>query len=437
MNRNTTLVLGTLLACLCVYACTPGLNPNDDDDDVFVAEVRVEPDSLDFGFIEAGSSGLERFEVVNETAGTIRLRSVTISPASDTFGLVSPPEEDFALPGGQERTINVSFTPVGEGESSATVVVETDHTEYPTLEVTLMGCSDPEGCGGGDDDDTGDDDTGDDDTGDDDTTDECGTIEVDPTTVSFSTTVVGQFATAPVTISNVGSGELEVTNIASSNTNFGYQGITPPTTIQAGGSLQFSARFEPLGSGPITGTLTISSCDGEVEISLEGEGEDVCDPCLPDINVSPIEIDFGTITGGTAMASFSIGNSGVDPLHLTSVTGTTSVAGGTVSILSGDTAATIQPGGTEYYTVEWAGGELFPGQGCLDALSTTADFITIHSNDPDEATVLIALDGCCDAATGGTFCTYGDLISLLMCMDTAPCSDPLTAILYCTLGLPC
>jgi len=436
MTRNAVLFLGFLIACVAGYACTPGLNPNDDDD-VYVAEVRADPESLDFGYVEAGSSALERFEVINDTAGTIRLRSVTLTPAEGAFLLVSPPEEDFALSGGQERTVNISYAPDDVGEFTATVVVETDHEDYPTLEVSLLGCSDPEGCEGGDDD-TGDDDTGDDDaTGDDDTGEECGTIDVDPTTISFSTTVVGQFTTEPVTISNGGTGPLEVTAITASNASFGYQGITPPTTVQAGGTMQFSAKFEPTAAGPISGTLTISSCDGEVEIGLTGEGEDECDPCLPDIDVSPMEIDFGTITGGTATASFSITNSGVDPLHLSSVSGTTSVAGGTVSIVSGDTTATISPGGIEYYTVEWTGGELFPGQGCLDALSTTADFITIHSDDPDEATVLVALDGCCDAATGGTFCTYGDLISLLMCMDTAPCSDPLTAILYCTLGLPC
>ena len=438
------LAVVSLAACLLVLACTPGLNPEYEGTS---DEVRAEPTSIDFGYVEVESSTLERFEVINATAGTVTLRSVTVSGDTDVFALVSPPEEDFALTTGQERTINVSFAPTSTSEFEGTVVVETDHADYPTLEVALVGCGDPDGCGGTDDDDTGggdddtseaDDDTGDDDTGDDDTGDECGTIDLDPSSIVFPATEIGQTVTEDVTISNTGSAELEITSINTSTIDFGYQGISTPTTIQPGGSLQFSAKFTPQSAGTISGTLTVSSCDGDEEVELQGEGEEGCGlSCQPDIEVTPMDIDFGTITGGSAVASFSLSNTGIDPLHLSSVTGTTSVAGGVVSIAAGDTTATIQPGGTEYYTVEWVGGELFPGNGCLDALSTTDDFVTIHSDDPDEATVLVALDGCCDAATGGTFCTYGDLVSLLMCMSTAPCSDPLTAILYCTLGLPC
>ena len=230
---------------------------------------------------------------------------------------------------------------------------------------------------------------------------------------------------------------IDIWTVTASSGDFGYQGITPPTTLQAGGSLQFSARFEPTVAGTINGSLTIGSCDGEATITLTGTGEDECDPCTPDIEVTPGSIDFGTLTGGSATASFTVSNTGVDPLHLTSISGTSSVAGGTVSIVAGNTTATIQPGSVEYFTIEWMPGELFPGQGCLDALGSGTAWITINSDDPDEATVLIDLDGCCDAATGGSFCTYGALVTLLMCMSSAPCGDPLTALLYCTLGLPC
>jgi hypothetical protein len=420
--------------------CTPGFNPDYDDDDVS-AEVWVDPAVIDFGFVSVNSSPVERFELFNATAGTIQLRGITLTAGEADFQLVSPPDADYPIHPGEDYTINVAYYPLTEGDANGTVIIETNHADYPELEVSLLGCSDPAGCAGGDDDDdaTGDDDddTGDDDD-DDDTGGECGTLELDPTSVNFPTTDIGQTSLETVTISNTGGDSLEVTSVTASGADFGYQGITPPTTIIAGGSLQFSAKFTPQSDGTLSGTLTVDSCDGSEEISLQGEGDEGCGGnCLPDIEVSPLNIDFGTMVGGTGIASFSISNTGIDPLLVTSVQGTTSAAGGTVDIVAGNTNVTIVPGDEIFYSVEWTPGELFPGQGCLDGLGSGQNYITITSDDPDEATVLIGLDGCCDAATGGTFCTYGDLITLLMCMDTAPCADPIGALLYCTLGFPC
>ncbi len=442
MSRRVFAIVGLVagLSCLLIYACTPGFNPDVDEP---AAEVRVDPATLDFGDVAVGQSLVERFKIYNETAGGITLLSVSISAEDTAFQLISPPGDDFALGAGQDRTVNVEFYPAAEQESQAMVVIETDHADYPTLEVELYGCSDPAGCDGpSDDDDVTDDDDDDDDDDvtdddDDDTGDECGELDVDPTTIVFPMVAIGHVSTETVTLTNTGGDPVEITSVTASSGDFGYQGITPPTTLQAGGSLQFSARFEPTVAGTINGSLTIGSCDGEATITLTGTGEDECDPCTPDIEVTPGSIDFGTLTGGSATASFTVSNTGVDPLHLTSISGTSSVAGGTVSIVAGNTTATIQPGSVEYFTIEWMPGELFPGQGCLDALGSGTAWITINSDDPDEATVLIDLDGCCDAATGGSFCTYGDLVTLLMCMSSAPCGDPLTALLYCTLGLPC
>ena len=436
-ERLRLVLLATVLGLLGVH-CTPGFNP-DYDDDAAAADVWVDPAVIDFGFVSVNSSPVERFEIFNATAGTIQLRGVTLTQGEADFQLVSPPDADHPIPPGEDYTINVAYYPLTVGDADGTIIVETNHADYPELEVSLLGCSDPAGCEGGDDDDdaTGDDD--DDATSDDDDTgDECGNLELDPTSINFPTTEIGQTSTQNVTISNTGSESLEVTSVTVSSGDFGYQGITPPTTIIAGGSLQFSAKFTPQSDGTLSGTLTVDSCDGTEEISLQGVGDEGCGGnCLPDIEVSPLNIDFGTLVGGTGIASFSISNTGVDPLQVTSVQGTTSAAGGTVDIVAGNTNVTIVPGDEIFYSVEWTPGELFPGQGCLDGLGSGQNYITITSDDPDEATVLLGLDGCCDAATGGTFCTYGDLITLLMCMDTAPCADPIGALLYCTLGFPC
>ncbi len=294
----------------------------------------------------------------------------------------------------------------------------------------------------GDDDDTvGDDDdtVGDDDDtvgDDDDTVAPCGTLVVSPTAVTFPTTQVGQTASATLTLDNSGADPVEITTIAATGAEFSYQGIAPPLSIAAGGSETFTVSFAPLASGVVTGGLSITSCDGTATVSLEGEGQD-CTLCEPDITVSPTHIDFGSQLGGTPTATFTVTNDGDLPLTLSAVTGTSSTAGGLVTITAGNATATLNPDDVETFTAEWTPGELFPGHGCLDALDGLFHAITIDSDDPDEATVSITLQGCCDAVTGGSLCNYGDPSGLLDCMNTAPCASPLDALMYCTLGLPC
>ena len=294
---------------------------------------------------------------------------------------------------------------------------------------------------GDDDDNVGDDDdnVGDDDDNvgdDDDTVAPCGTLAVTPTAVTFPMTQVGQTASASLTLTNSGGEPVEITTIAASTTEFGYQGIAPPLSIAAGGDATFTVSFAPLVSGAVTGGLSIESCDGTITVSLEGEGQD-CTLCEPDITVSPTQIDFGAQLGGTPSATFTVTNDGDLPLQLSAVNGTSSTAGGLVAITAGNATATLDPGDVETFTVQWTPGELFAGQGCLDALDGLFHAITVESDDPDEATVSITLQGCCDAVTGGSLCNYGDPSGLLDCMNTAPCASPWDALMYCTLGLPC
>jgi len=293
------------------------------------------------------------------------------------------------------------------------------------------------------DDDVADDDVADDDAADDDAVDDdddtvtpCGTLTVTPSSVVFPVTQVGQTSSVTLTLENTGSESLEITVITANGAEFGYQGIAPPLSIVASDSQSFTASFTPASGTTVNGDLTILSCDGTATVPLEGEGQD-CDPCQPDIVVDPLLIDFGALGGGTGTATFTVTNAGDVPLQLSSVTGTTSTGGGLIGVVAGDTTATLDPSDVESFDVEWEPGELFMGQGCLDALDGTAHFITISSDDPDEPTVLISLQGCCDEVTGGNICTYADPSGLLTCIGSAPCVDAWSSLMFCTLGLPC
>jgi hypothetical protein len=94
-------------------------------------------------------------------------------------------------------------------------------------------------------------------------------------TIAFDTTMVGMTATATVYMANVGTQDLVVTDVVSSN-----QAVfsTPVTSFNllAGENLAVEIEFSPDQAGLLTGTLTFTSNDptrGSFVISLSGVGD--------------------------------------------------------------------------------------------------------------------------------------------------------------------
>ncbi len=419
-----------LLAGSLIYACTPGFTPPDTYEET--DEVRVEPEQLDFGYIAVNNGKVEQVKIVNATGGEIELSRIAITPELPEFQLVSAPDDGYPMEAGSEKTLNVEYYPGEVGESSTTLRIDTDHPDYPELEVALLGCSDPDGCGGGDDD-GADDDAADDDAGDDDAAD-CGEIDVTPDPVDFGVVEIGQTGVESVTVHNVGSAILVLDDVTVSGAEFSHVGISTPAQIQAGGTKQFSVKFTPTVTTPATGTLTIASCDAanpQFSVPLQGSGEEPCPTCEPDIDVSTLNIDYGDITVGPVSETFTISNTGTDPLTLFGVQGSSSMAGGVVAITLGNPNAVIPAGSSEYFTAEWtpAGGAQ-----CLDGLDAGQNYITIQSDDPDEPTVLIELGGCCDGSGQG-LCS---MVGFMGCMADIDCQDdPLELFACVLLGIPC
>ena len=82
----------------------------------------------------------------------------------------------------------------------------------------------------------------------------------------------------------------------------------------------------------------------------------------------------------------------------------------------------------EAFVLEWDPASLWQGGGCTDALSPLTDEVTVHSDDPDEPSVSVALEGCCDG-TGYNVCGMVDFEDILACFATCP--DLATGIHHC------
>lgn len=201
-------------------------------------------------------------------------------------------------------------------------------------------------------------------------------INVTQTNLAFGGVAVGANSDLNLQVQNTGDGVLTVTGVTSTNPRFAAINPTIPFTVNSGGTQNITVRFSPNVAGNQTGTLTIASNDPDepaINVTMTGNGQ------VPDIALSTTQLNFGNVTvGQTGSANFNISNNGDASLNVATITSdeaqyTLSQAG----------PLTLQPGASQAVTVTFSP----TVQGAVPGT------ITINSNDPDEATVTVALTG--------------------------------------------
>jgi len=224
-------------------------------------------------------------------------------------------------------------------------------------------------------------------------------IDVNPLSVDFGATELETVVDKDMLIANTGAEDLSVSAISlSDDLNFDFDldvvvGLISPCgdfaappdlfRLSAGEECSLVLTFQPSELGLHKADLLIRSDDpdeGELTVALEGTGGSV-----PDINLTPLTHDFGTIAvGETSSADFVLANIGasdlvVDDLYLSNGVDfdwDPSDCSATVPfVLSARSKCTV--------TVQFAP---------TDEGSTSA-YLDISSNDPDEATVRLTFTG--------------------------------------------
>ena len=201
----------------------------------------------------------------------------------------------------------------------------------------------------------------------------------------FGATPVGTPVARTYTIRNTGTVPLTIGAISSSAGTFAVSNI--PASVAAGGTATFTVTYNAAAAGAANATITVSSNDPDVADSsytfavtgsaFSVQNVQVFDPGntvqIADGDATPSTgdgTDFGTtIVGTPVVRTYTIRNSGTQPLSISSIT--SSSASFTVS----GAPASVAGGATATFTVTLAAGAVGPASGT----------ITVASNDPDAA----------------------------------------------------
>ena len=199
-------------------------------------------------------------------------------------------------------------------------------------------------------------------------------IAVQQTAVDFGTIVAGQTGQQTITITNTGTGSLEVTGIESDVSGLTFD--TTMFTLEPNSSQTVTVTLPNATAGEFSGNITISSNDPDRATQTLSVSIIVQPPPVPAISVQQTAVDFGTVAfAQPVQETITITNTGTASLMITGIQ--SNVAGLTFD----PPTFTVEPNGTQTVTV------MFPSL----TEGTFSGNITISSNDPDRATQTVSV----------------------------------------------
>ncbi len=135
-----------------------------------------------------------------------------------------------------------------------------------------------------------------------------GTLSVSPAAVSFGNVAVGSISNQSLSVTNSGSVALTISQVTVTGAGFAVGGASLPLTLSPGNGFTFTASFDPITAGDVSGSFSIVSpqLSSPLAMSMSGTGMAVA----PSITSQPLS--QSVLVGQTA--TFSVSASGTAPL---------------------------------------------------------------------------------------------------------------------------
>jgi hypothetical protein len=337
-------------------------------DSVVTPEVRVEilavaidpalaaePPVFDFGRVVIGQSATASITVTN--VGDTPVAITAIYGDSDTSSEFTASGSNGELVPGNSTEIRISYRPRDIGEDRGLIIVGDDAARPDKLGIAVRGIGVES------------------------------EIEIDPQTIDFGTLVVGRTRDRFFTVRNLGARRHTVDRIAlisSSGGEFVLEDV-PPFDLEPRAERRVRTTYAPIDTASDRGSIEIESTGlrSAAMVSLAGTADS--EP-TPDIDVAPLFIDFGPVERGTRSSrALQIANLGTGDLQLSGDVELVQPAGGPFSLIDAPaTDAVFAPLDQHTLRVEFAPSALGPAPPAS---------IVIASDDPDEPTITVELEG--------------------------------------------
>nr|HQV33022.1 choice-of-anchor D domain-containing protein [Calditrichia bacterium] len=320
-------------------------------------DVAANPSFLNYGDVRIDSSALRTTTISNVGTADLVVVASNILGASRSSFTITAGGGGYTLSPGQTRDVTIALNPAEVGRLNASLALNTNDPDELTFLVPLNGTITPIPVPD---------------------------IAATPASVDFGTILLDSSAVRTVTLSNVGTADLNITAVnLSGAAAFSLESGGDPVTLAPGASTDLTVRFLPLAEGPVSGSLEVLSDDpDEASLLVPLAGTGMARP-EADIQVSATALAFGDVLiGESAPALLFVSNVGQMTLTVSA------------TVIEGSHAAEfgITGGGAPF--------ALAAGESREVALSFTPvaagareAVLRIDSDDPDENPLMVALAG--------------------------------------------
>ncbi len=209
--------------------------------------IAVNPESVDFGQVQGGLTEMQSITIENTGGLALGINGIALNGVD--AGSFMQTNNCTTLASGESCTVDVTFMPTGEGSRSASLSIQSDDPDSPTVEVALSGQSvlAPEPS-----------------------------VVVDPASVAFGSVTVGSSKNMSVSVANEGTAVLSVNSVAVGGANASeFFQSNDCVDVAPDASCTVDLTFTPAGEGAKAATLTIASNDPNapsVVVDLTGSG---------------------------------------------------------------------------------------------------------------------------------------------------------------------
>lgn len=238
--------------------------------------VSVVPTSASLGNVPVGSSNSQTFTVTNHGTATVSVSSETVSGTGFSMtGLA----DGAQIGAGKSSTFNVAFKPTKTGTvvGSTSINFSASGKTVP-LTISLSGSG----------------------------VTATGTLQVNPTAMSFGDVLVGHSGSLSLKVTNAGNSALTTTRGGITGSGFSMIGGLSGLTLQPGQSDSVTVVFEPAVTGNASGTISIVAGTTTTSVALSGSGTTGSSSHAVDLswsastssNVAGYYIERATTSGG-------------------------------------------------------------------------------------------------------------------------------------------
>jgi hypothetical protein len=143
-------------------------------------------------------------------------------------------------------------------------------------------------------------------------------LQVTPSSISFTSAVVGVQTSQTLKLTNDGGAALTVTGVVASGTGLSISGFSGSTLLSPGTSSNLTVLLTPKAAGAFTGSVAIMTNTPSVGASLPITANAVS--AAKSLAVGPASLSFGTVAAGkTASANLTITNTGNQQVTVTKI----------------------------------------------------------------------------------------------------------------------